>query len=515
MAAETRWVEYSVATATSTYIGATTSGVGTRGKVEANSSVGDNFTIGPTNNILGLDIDGKDYHDIILTSGVELDARFVAKDITEKMHASQWAVADNSWAHATCWWENNKFHIYSGNIGVASSVAVTSGTNSAFGTLGFTSNTPTQGAGNSYKGGGNFHNGGISVSGTWEGMFDETYHIIINKEDTIGTLTPGGSNEYGGTFTPGGQYNASIDDTYTVTIDGTNGLTVGGGTENVPKFSWTSTGSPSDSGGPVEILYSDHWYNVGTHGLKVKWEDKVFGMSDSWTIVCTKPVDVGNGSTQGAVGTAQYVWTSNRGDECSSPIVTSDVSWTRVGTRGAYIKFVGGSNALEAGDEFRIVCTGPQPSNYGITSLNYGNVTVTTESSVKCVVFEIMGGAVMMNAIKFGLQNHGSFSYHGGGGDTYFRFGTVGAKNAAGGDPTIGKEWRTNVTALDLSGTLPNYLHWNKANLTVVATADDSEIIGNYNGALVSDFIFVCIHLGADETGSNSSINHRIYFDYS
>jgi hypothetical protein len=190
------------------------------------------------------------------------------------------------------------------------------------------------------------------------------------------------------------------------------------------------------------------------------------------------------------------------------------VSWTRVGTRGAYIRFTGGSNNLEAGDEFRIVATGPQPTNYNITSLNYGNVTVTTESPVKCVLFEIMGGAVMMNAVKFGLQNHGSFSYHGTG-DTYFRFGTVGAKNTAGGSPTTGKEWRTNVTASDLSGTLPNYLYANKANLSVVATADDSETIGNYKGALVSDFMFVCIRLGADETGSNSSINHRVYFDYS
>jgi hypothetical protein len=512
MAAETRWVEYSVATATSTYIGATTSGVGTRGQVEANSSVGDNFTIGTTNNILGLNVDGSGYHNITLISGVSLDARFVAKDITEKMHALQ--PTDDSWVHATCWWENNKFHIYSGNIGANSSVAVTSGTNTAFGTLGFTSNTPTQGAGNSYKGGGNFHNGGISVSGTWEGMFDETYSIIINKETTIGAPTPGGSNEYSGTFTAGGQYNHSqADPTYTITINGTNGLTVGGGTGHVPTLSWTSTGS-FDDGGPVEILYSDHWYNVGTHGLKVKWSDAVFGDGDSWTIVCTKPVEAVTGNATAAVGTAQYVWTSNRGDECSSPIVTSAVSWTRVGTRGAYIKFAGGSNNLEAGDEFRIVATGPQPTNYGISSLNYGNVTVTTESPVKCVLFEIMGGAVMMNAVKFGLQNHGSFSYHGTG-DTYFRFGTVGAKNTAGGSPTTGKEWRTNVTASDLSGTLPNYLYANKANLSVVATADDSEVIGNYKGALVSDFMFVCIRLGADETGSNSSINHRIYFDYS
>jgi len=511
MAAETRWVEYSVAAATSTYLGATTSGVGTRGKVKANSSVGDKFTIGPTNNILGINIDGSGYHNITLTSGVNLDARFVAKDITEKIHAAQ--PSNDSWVHAVCLWENNKFNIYSGNIGAASSVAVTSGTNTVFDTLGFTSNTPTQGAGNTYKAS-NFFNGGIAVSGTWEGMFDEEYSIIINKETTIGSPTPGGSNEYSGTFTAGGQYNHSKSDpTYTITIDGTNGLTAGGGTGNVPKFSWISTDS-FDDGGPVEILYPDHWYNVGTHGLKVKWSDAVFGDGDNWSITCTKPVQAVEGNATAPVGTAKYVWTSNRGDECSSPITTSSSSWVRVGTRGLYIKFINGTNNLEAGDEFRIVNVGPQPTNYNISSLNYGNVTVTTESPVKCVLFEIIGGAVMMNSVKFGLQNHGSFSYHGTG-DTYFRFGTIGAKNTAGASPTTGKEWRTNVIASDLSGTLPNYLYANKANLSVVATADDSEPIGNYNGALVSDFIFVCIRLGADETGSNSSINYRVYFDYS
>jgi hypothetical protein len=512
MAAETRWVEYSVAAATAVYIGATTSGVGTRGMVEANTSVGDNFTIGSTNNILGLSVDGGSYHNITLASGVSLDARFVARNITEKMHSTQ--PSDDSWAHATCEWVNNKLIIYSGNVGAVSSMAVTSGTNTAFDTLGFTSNTPTQGAGNSYKVAGNDHNGGITISGTWEGMFDETYTILINKVTTIGSPSPGGSNEYSGTFTAAGQYNHSqADPTYTITIDGGNGLTVGGGTTHVPKFSWTSTSS-FDDGGPVEILYSDHWYNVGTHGLKVKWSDAVFGDGDTWTIVCTKPVQAVNGQATAPVGTAQYVWTSERGDECSSPIVTSSTSWTRVGTRGAYMKFAGGSNNLEAGDEFRVVCTGPQPSNYDISSLNYGNVTVTTESPVKCVFFEIISGAVMMNAVKFGLQSNGSFSYHGTG-DTYFRYGTVGGKNTAGGSPTTGKEWRTNVVPADMSGTLPNYLYANKANLSVVATADDSEPIGNYQGGLVSDFVFLCIRLGADETGSNSSVNHRLFFDFS
>jgi hypothetical protein len=513
MAAETRWVEYSVAQATSDYLGATTSGVGTRGEVKANNTISDEldrFTIGPTNNILNITVDGGTPSNITLTSGVNLDARFITRDVTEKMHAKN--PTNDRWKHATCEWVNNQIHIYSGNVGAASSVAVSSGTNTAYNTLGFASNTQNPGTPHSWKAQ-NGYIGGITVSGIWEGMFDEVYTVIINKQSTIGAPTGDGGG-FTGTFTAHGQYNhGSGDSTYTITIDvNSGGATVGGGSGGVPRFSWTSTGTP-DNGGPVEILYSDHWYNVGTRGLKVKWTDDVFIHDGTWSIACTKPIYAEGSNGSALPGTAQYVWTSTRGDECSSQLVTSDTTFTRVGTRGLYMKFIG-SNNLSAGDEFRVVCTPPQPSTYDINSLNYGNVTVTTESPVKCVLFEIMGGAAMMTSVKFGLQNHGSFSYHNPG-DTYFRYGTIGGKNTAGGSPTTGKEWRIGVTADDLSGTKPTYLYAVENNLSVVATADDSESIGNYQGGLVSDFVYLCIRLGADETGSNSSINYRLYFDYS
>lgn len=511
MAAETRWVEYSTTAAASTYIGATTSGVGTRGRIEADTVVGDNFSIGSTNSMLKLCMDGVGgYSEIALTSGTALDARFVARDITEKMHALEPNV--DSWKYSTCGWINNRFIIYSGNIGGNSSVALLSGTNTAIDILGFTTSSTTQGAGGSYEN--NTYNGGITISGTWEGMFDETYTILIDKVLTIDSVTPGG-NTYNGTFSTGGQYNADKSDpTYVVTISTTNGSMAGGGTGHVPKFSWTSTDSFDVSAVDVEILYPDHWYNVGVHGIKVKWSDAVFGDGDDWTIVCKKPSEAYGAQGDAPVGQALYIWTSERGDECSSAITTSSTSWTRVGTRGLFIKFVGGSTNLYAGDEFRVVCTAPQPTSYGITSLNYGNVTVTTESAVKCVLFEIMSGAVMMNSVKFGLQNEGSFSYHGTG-ETCFRYGEIGAKDTAGADLINGKEWRTNVIPTDMTGATPNYLAHTKADLAEVASADDSEAVGNYQSGLVSDFIFLCIKLGADETGSNSSINLRLFFDYS
>ena len=424
----------------------------------------------------------------------------------------------DDWVHATCGWVNNSMILYSGDLGAPSIVTIASGVNTAYDTLGFTSNYQGNGTAHSYKSGGNGYVGGISISGTWEGMFDEVYTIIINKEETVGTADHS-SNTYGGTTTPGGQYGClDGNTTYTITVSTTNGAMVGGGTGHVPTFTWTSTPYPDNSSASVEILYANHWYNIGTRGLRIKWTDAVFGSGDSWTVACTKPTQVTAGAAASALpGTALYVWSSNRGDDSDGATATSATEMKSIGKRGLSFQFTNASNQLYAGDEFRIVCRAPQPATngYGISSLNYGNVTVTTESPVKCVMFEIMSGAVMMTDVKFGLQNHGSFSYHPSG-DTFFRYGSIGGEKMAGGSSTERKEWRTNVVSTDIdSDNPPVYLYATKANLGEVQSADDSEIIGVYQGGLVSDFIYLCIRLGSDETGSNSSINHRIYFDYS
>jgi len=201
----------------------------------------------------------------------------------------------------------------------------------------------------------------------------------------------------------------------------------------------------------------------------------------------------------------------------TSPTTTSSGTPTALGKRGLTIKFnpSGSPDNFSAGDEFYVICRAPKPTSYNITSLNYGNVTVSTESDVKCVVFEIESGAVEMSTVKFGLQSHGSFEHHDAGNDdTYFRFGTVGPDNVAGVAPTNGIEWYPNVTAQDIDNdTPPSYLYSTKANLSVVSTADNSESIGNTG--LMSDPMWVNIRLGSAETGANSTINLRTYFDYS
>jgi hypothetical protein len=510
MAALTRWVQYLTTSVGRAGDGDGSNCLGTRGNSSATASVGDSFTIGSSNNKLYLSIDGVSAPSITLYSGSELDPRFLARDITEKIHSL--GKNDDAFDQAQCIWENNKFKIYSGKLGSSSSVSVGTGTDTAHTTLGWGSKVETGGSAAS-----NGYNGGITISGTYSGLFDETYKIIISKETGIGVPSKGGSNSYLGTMTTGGQFSTdSGDDTYTITIDVTNGTTMGAGTGNVPTMSWTSTGS--DNGGPIELLYPNYWYYVGTRGLMVKFTDAVFNTCNpAWTVVCTEADYVQGSNATGPAGTAQYIWSSTRGDDSISALTTSAVSSTRLGSRGITIKF-NGSNNFSAGDEFYVIATPPQPYSYDITNLNYGNVTVSTESPVKCVLFEITSGAIEMSTVKFGLQSHGSFSHHDqGNNDTKFRFGTVGPGNKAGTSPTNGLEWRTSVVASDISSnTPPAYLYATKEDLAVVSDADTSESIGvSHFMGMVADPIWLNIKLGSSEVGANSSINQRVYFDYS
>ena len=520
MTATTRWVRYNIDEAGVAGVGGSTwSGTGTRAYSLANGATDkDMFNIGAGNNRLYIVIGGDSSSYITLTSGTNLDPRFVARDITEKIHNLGKGTAD--FDQATCVWDNNKLKLMAGDLGSSSSVTVSSGTNTAHLELGWGTKTDVGGSNNNPATGSlNQYNGGLTTSGTYNGLFDEEYTIVICNAWTINTPVKDGSNSYTGTITTGGVFNADQDITYTINISTTNGTTMGAGTGNVPEMSWTSTGNVDDSSSDVELLYPNYFYKVGTHGLMVKFTDAVFNNSTpAWTIACVKPEYTHGTNTQGAAGSAKYIWGSDRGDDSgNNPIVTSASSWTQLGSRGLYIKFNGGNNFL-AGDQFKVICTPPQPASYDITNLNFGNVTVSTESAVKAIMFEIMSGAVEMSTVKFGLQSHGTFSHHNeNNSDTYLRFGTVGPGQTAGSSPVDGLEWRTNVVAADIaSDTPPSYLYATEDNLSVVSDADDSETVGasSFMG-MTADPIWLNIKLGASETGANSTINYRIFFDYS
>ena len=511
MAAITRWCQYAVSAAgVISEGGATISGVGTRGWVKANSSVGDSFSLGSSNNKLTLAFDGASQTYVTLVSGTNLDPRLVAKDITEKIHATGYT---GGYENAQCVWENNKLKIYSGTLGSSSIATVASGANTAHLELGFGDKTETGGAAST-----NTYVGGLTTSGTYNGFFDEIYHIIANKATQIGNPAKQGGNSYLGTITAGGVFQHTEDLTYTITIDVTGGTTMGGGFTFVPTMEWTTDGvSTDDSSAPVELLYADYWYKLGTKGVMVKFSEGVFNTCTAWTIACTYPAEVVVGNGQAAAGTAKYIWSSSRGDDATAAVTTSDAAFTLLGSRGVYIKFNGSGNFL-AGDEFFVICKAPQPTSYGISTLNYGNVTVSTNSAVKSVMFEIMSGGVEMSTVKFGLQSHGTFSHHDAeNADTEFHFGTIGPGNNAGTGSIDGKEWRADVSATDISADIPpSYLYATKQDLAVVADADNSETIGasHYMG-MVADPIFLSIKLGSSEVGANASINMRCYFDYS
>lgn len=515
-AAITRWCQYDPSS-----VGSAGDGdngcKGTKGYSIATASVSDSFTIGSTTNRLHLSIGGISAPYITLYSGASLDPRFVARDITEKLRALGKGTED--YDKAICKWENdgdygNHFVIYPGELGAGSQVVVaTSGTNSAHTVLGWGTKSEAGGGAGSYT-----FDGDVSISGTYYGLFAETYKIVISNDHqaTRGIDTPVKHITYAGTMTTGGVANPSSDIEYVISIDITNGSVMGAGTGSVPTMTWTSTGSVDDSAVDTELLYPDHWYNVGINGLMVKFTDAVFvTASPAWTIQTYKP-DYANGTNaSAAVGIAEYVYSSDRGDMSSSPTTTVSGSFTALGSRGITIRFNPVSTNLGAGDEFYVICAGPDPSNYNISSLNYGNVTVSTESSVKNVMFEIESGAVQMSTVKFGLQSHGTFAHHNAGNsDTYFRFGTVGVGNNAGTGATDGIEWYPDIAATDIDSDVPpSYLYATEDNLPVVSTADASEAVGSFG--LIADPVWLNIRLGAAETGSNSTLNYRLFFDYS
>jgi len=345
---------------------------------------------------------------------------------------------------------------------------------------------------------------------------------MISTAETIGTVTAGGGNTYTGTITVGGIYTHTADTSYIVTIDASVGSIMGNGSGNVPTFTVNDVSLGDDNANPIELLYSNHWYDIGEKGLRMRFTDATFGNGDTFTIQAL----TASGSAA-AVGVAKYIFTSSQEDSSRihsiSPITTLTTQ-AQVGTRGVTMSFSNVGN-LTPGDRFHIICRGPQPTNSNVTQLNFGNVTVSTQSAVKVVWFEIISGAVSMSTVKFSLQSDGTFQHHDqGNNDTEFHFGTCGADNDGGTSSTFNDqvEFAVDVNGLgrilatDIdSDTPPNYLNATKADLAEVNSADLAQTIGNFQDALVSDFIWLAIKLGASETGANSTINYRMYFDFS
>lgn len=533
VAAISRWVRYPIAGSTQF----NTVQIGTRGLQRGTANTSDTFTIpGSANNQLKVNIDGAAGpapYQITLTSGTDLDPRFVARDIQRKIQAAGAGVNDG-FDYCQVEFSNynssngfGQFVIRSGDAGVASTVAITAGDSSVLSILGLNS-LATENGTNDHLGTATdavnaAYTGSATVSGTYRGMFDDMYQIVICPNQPIGTASNGGGNTYGvanaGVATAGGFWNGDSNETYTVTISTTNGQTVGGGTGNVPSFTVTSTQS-DDIATAQEILYGNEPYYIGTRGLTLSWSDAPFGDGDTFTIVCTVPVTVDGSNPTGAVAVAEYQYRSLLGDDSSTSTVTS-VNGTAVGRKGLTLA-LSDSGVLTPRDEFKLVARGPLPEAYGVTNMVYGNVTVTTESPVKVHQFEIISGAVDMSSVKFSLQNDGTFAHHGAGdNDTFFRYGTAGFGKPGDGtvNPNEGPEWTTNVLASSIataktSGNTgaPIALDSAVANLTVVSSADNAEDIGNRS--LVSDFIWTNIRLGAQESGANSTINYRLYFDY-
>lgn len=488
------------------------SGTGAPGYVESASAASDTVTItAGVADQMQVNVDSNGFKQITLTSGTNLDSRIVARDISYKLKQ---LVSAPEMDNVLCEYLNNKFRITSSSLGTTSQVAVNNGSNDCLHLLGMASSqggplTVTTVAGQASSNNAAY-TGQLTIGGEYKGQFDDIYTVMIATSHPVGSVTGSGGNTYAGTADSAGDWNESSDETYTITISTSNGSVMNAGTGNVPTFTVTST-QGDNVAAPIEILYSDYWYNIGTKGLRVKFTDAPFGDGDVFTVPCTAILYAQGTNTSAGVGTAEYVWSSRR-EGISSSSTTTQTTGTAVGTKGATAAFSASGN-LTRRDEFRILCSAPQPTTLGVTTLNYGSVTVSTYSPVKSVWFELVSGATVLSNTKFGLQSHGTASHHNqGNSDTLFAFGN-GGEGTPGSD---GTEWKRAVTGSDLSSdTPPSYLAATEDNLSEVTTADNSETVGVANGEMVSDFIHLAVKLGAAEVGANPSIVYRMFYDFS
>ena len=538
MSAVSRWIQFPISAVTAYSNGGISNyGGKERGYAESGSALEANSINTAGANRLKMSLDSGSSYELVLLSGT-YDPRIIAKNIEFAAHA---ASSGTSWQYLQAEYTNNKFRIYSGTFGSTSTITLEAATeDDARATLGL--DTPVTTSGSSWGAQNYYLNasaGTVTVSGVYTGQFDDVYTVIISNQEAIGvddltTPTEAGlvdvTGTYAGTATVGGNWNevdavgtvktGTGDDTYTIIIDTSAGLTMGAGTGNVPTMTSTST-EGDDTSTPVELLYPDYWYNIGANGLRIKFSDAPFANNDTFVIKCKAGIYADGASNQKAVrGAAKFIYSSLKGD-CSvinsaAPHLAGTVTSAGgnvIGTKGLYVLFEGAKN-LEVGDEFNIICRGPQPTDYNTatTNLSFGNVTVSTNSAVKVVWMELTSGAVQFTTCKFGLFSHGTFQHHdAGNNDTEFRFGTVGAGQPKVGTPNI--EWQTNVSASNLING--DYMYSYDTDLAVVDNADDSETVGRYNSDIISDFIFLCLKIGSAETGSNSGISYRCYLDYS
>lgn len=517
MAATTRWVEFD-SNATTSLTAATTSatsGTGTVGYVEGSSAVSGVVTItASVADQMQVSVNGGSLQQITLTSGVNLDARMVAREISFKLKQLPGA----EWDHINCEYINNKFRIYSGLLGNTSSCSVSNGSNDCLQLLGMASSaggplttTNVNGIASTNNAG---FTGNLTASGTYVGAFDDIYTVFIGSTHPIGNPIPSGTNTYAGTASSNGFLNtasglSATTETYTLTINTTNGSTLNSGFLTSPSFTVTSTQGDTVAT-PTVMLYSNFYYEVGTKGLRIKFTDAPFGNNDKFTVTCSAIQFAQGASTAAAVGTAQYHWSSLHGAKSTSP-TTTQTTGTAVAL-GLTVAF-SNSGSLTRRDAFRILVSAVQPTTLGTTLLAFGPTTVSTASSCKSVWFEIVSGAVTLSDCKFGLFSHGTLSHHDqGNADTEFRFGSVGR-----GVPSAnGSEWHTGVSPVaDLDSDIPPaYLSATEDNLHEINTATLGKTIGVCPGQMVTDFIFLSIFLGNAETGS-ATVTWRQYYNYS
>jgi hypothetical protein len=467
---------------------------------------------------------------ITLSSGINLDPRVIARDITDKMHR-EYPVNTPLWTQAYCLWWRNNFEIRTGIAGLEASIRLNTCSNNAADTLGLpVSAEAIHGSNNNrlYDGGiaagnktTNTWSGTVTVDGTsFAGSWDEYTVVAINSDAGLGqgsaSIITHASGTYPGVVTLGGVYNYTLGSTYHVSVTVSGSASYMNGVKDAcPVLDWYSDPASGDttSSGSIQLLYPNYPYPLGNKGLWVKFSNAPFSYpGDAWMIQASGIVAPEGYDYQWGSAMRKIIWSSIRGDvEWAYQDTATYGDSFRVGRKGIYVT-ADQNYSVAPGDVLRIRVPGPVPYLFDITSINLGNITVTTSSRVFAVRFDLIGGAIELTNVRFSLLDNGGMAYHDGV-NTAVRFGTVGpGQKAVNQDYDV--EWWNEVVVQDLVPTKPDYLYAIDANLTEVTTADDSKVIGiDPFESLISDYIYCSVMLGADESGQKTMV-YRCYFDY-
>lgn len=338
--------------------------------------------------------------DISIPLGNALSPVYVAHAITNKIKSY------GLW----CEFLNCIFNIRSRTVSDTLSIGTPS--NNIAGSLGLSAATFTAGGTitNTYAGTATFNS-------TYLGLTQATYWVKVSGND-IFTVTPGSSNYYKGTVTAKGNFPSANAISYQITVNALQGNMAENGKTFSPTFSVSSTYGDSV---PVscELLYYNHWYEVGNYGVRIKFSEYPFQTGDTFQIDCLPPQTADGTNATATAATAKFIVLSTDGTGITTPTLLNDGVLPL--SKGMSISFSSGT--FNKGDTF--IVNGFGPTYTEVTPIDIGIAGLGEQGAYGFSRLIIKEGAHRLSWCKIGLKTVGAmldYNY----GESMFDMGTLG-----------------------------------------------------------------------------------------